>query len=115
MHMPQRPPRATELLPNYISAGKGPNISAKAWSEDRGFEYLSATNDEELDLALKKFIRSDSKSPIILEIFSDMIEDTFILKNFYSKINPYIPTLRERVSAHIPTQIKSMAKRVLRK
>lgn len=115
MHMPNRPPKATQLLPNYISAGKGPKLSAKAWAEDRGFQYLSARDNEELDEALNKFLSPESDQPIILEVFSDMYEDTAILKDFYSKLNPYIPTLREKVVSHIPGPIKTVAKMVLHK
>lgn len=114
MHMPKRPPRATQLLPNYISAGKGPKISAKAWALDREFRYLSVHDNEELDIALDKFLIQDSDRPIIMEVFSDMYKDVEILKEFYSGLHPYVPTLRERISAHVPDSIKNVAKMVLR-
>lgn len=48
-------------------------------------EYLKATNEEELNKALKKFI-SKSDKPIILETFSDANEDANTLKEYW-KIN----------------------------
>lgn len=85
MHMPKRPAFAAEHLPNFISAQH--NTSAKAWAEDRGLIYLSVHSNEELDNAITIFTDINTEGPILLEVFSNMLKDTNIFKNYYSTIN----------------------------
>ena len=61
--------------------------SAKAWAEDRGFEYLSAENGYELDQALEKFVYpSVTRQPILLEVFTDKKTDIEMLKEYYHNL-----------------------------
>lgn len=85
MHMPKRPDFAAEHLPNFISARH--DASVKAWAEDRGFKYLSANTPEEVEVGAKTLTDLSVEGPIILEVFSDMLEDTKIFKNYYATIN----------------------------
>lgn len=85
MHMPKRPDFAAEHLPNFISARH--DASAKAWAEDRGFTYISAHSDEEVESGVKKLTDPDVEGPIILEVFSEMLEDTKIFKEYYAGIS----------------------------
>lgn len=85
MHMPKRPNFAAEHLPNFISARH--NASVKGWAEDRGFKYFSAHTPEEVEVGAKALTDMTVEGPIILEVFSDMLEDTTIFKSYYSKIN----------------------------
>ena len=84
MHMPNRPQFAAEHLPNYISARH--DASAKAWAIDRGFTYLSADNEEDLEKQLDVFVSPYGEKPIILELFSEMLPDTDIFKKYYGTI-----------------------------
>lgn len=84
MHMPKRPELATSLLPNYISAQH--HTSAKAWVEDRGFTYLSAHNEKEVEEGVRKLTDLSVEGPVILEVFTDMLEDTKIFKGYYATI-----------------------------
>ena len=84
MHMPNRPELATSLLPNYISAQH--HTSAKAWVEDRGFTYLSAYNEDEVKEGVKRLTDLSVEGPIILEVFTNMLEDTKIIKGYYATI-----------------------------
>lgn len=85
MHMPNRPDFATEHLPNFISARH--DASVKAWAEDRGFTYICAHTPEEVETGTISLTDTSVNGPIILEVFSDMIEDTKIFKNYYATIN----------------------------
>lgn len=85
MHMPKRPDFAAEHLPNFISAYH--DASAKAWAEDRGFKYLCAHNAEEAEAGAKQLTDLSVEGPIILEVFSEMLEDTKIFKGYYGNIN----------------------------
>lgn len=84
MHMPNRPQFAAEHLPNYISAKHA--ASAKAWAEDRGFKYLSARNQSELEEKISTFVSPSGDGPILMEVFSEMLPDTDIFKEYYGVI-----------------------------
>lgn len=109
MHMPNRPKFAAEHLPNFISAKH--NATAKAWAEDRGFKYLSAKTDSELIDKLDDFVTPDSDQPIILEVFSEMLPDTDIFKQYYGTIRRVSvdKSLRGRAAA-----VKHKVYRILR-
>ena len=85
MHMPKRPSLAASLLPNFISAQH--HTSAKAWAEDRGFKYCSAHNKDEVEKGVKILTDTSVDGPIILEVFTDMLEDTHIFKKYYATIH----------------------------
>ena len=93
MHMPPRPALATSLLPNFISAQH--HTSAKAWAEDRGFKYYSASNKAEVEEGVKKLSDANVNEPLILEVFTDMLEDTRIFKKYYATIHR--ATLEEKL------------------
>jgi len=58
--------------------------NAKAWAEDRGFEYLSAHNDAELSAAATYFTQPEiTKKPLLLEVFTEKNPDIELLKNYY--------------------------------
>ena len=103
MHMPNRPEFALEHLPNYISAKH--NASAKAWAEDRGFKYIAAHSVSEIEEGVKSLCDPDSESPILLEVFSEMLEDTKIIKGYYATIR------REKIDK----SLVGLSKRVIKK
>lgn len=85
MHMPKRPQIAAERLPNFISAQH--DASAKAWSEDRGFVYLAAHSPEEVEIGVKTLTDLQVEGPIILEVFTNFLDDTRIFKGYYATID----------------------------
>ena len=61
--------------------------SAKAWAEDRGFEYLSAHNEGELDTAVAHFVQpSITNRPMLFEVFTDKAQDVEKLKEYYHNL-----------------------------
>lgn len=61
--------------------------SGKAWAEDRGFEYLSAHNEEELNAAVARFTEASITSrPMLLEVFTDKNRDIELLKAYYHNL-----------------------------
>ena len=61
--------------------------TAKAWAEDRGFEYLSARNSEELNAAVTVFTQASVTSrPMLLEVFTDKNLDIEMLKEYYHNL-----------------------------
>lgn len=59
------------LLDHYGSPGvtQHHTTTAEGWVKSLGFEYLSATNKEEYDKNLTKFINKDVNSPLFFEVF----------------------------------------------
>lgn len=61
--------------------------TAKAWAEDRGFEYLSARNCEELNTAVTVFTQASvTNRPMLLEVFTDKNLDIEMLKEYYHNL-----------------------------
>ena len=68
---------------NYISAC-GHNGNAKGWSENCGFTYLSASTKDEL-LQVKNEFLSVNGGPILLEVFTDSIDEQKAYETFSEK------------------------------
>lgn len=61
--------------------------TAKAWAEDRGFEYLSARNSEELNAVVTVFTQASvTNRPMLLEVFTDKNLDIEMLKEYYHNL-----------------------------
>lgn len=61
--------------------------SAKAWAEDRGFEYLSAHTEGELLTVSERFTEpSVTTRPMLLEVFTDKEHDVEYLKAYYRNL-----------------------------
>ena len=61
--------------------------SAEAWAKDRGFEYMKAEDDNELENALTRFMQpSITQQPLLLEVFTDKEKDIELLKDYYRKL-----------------------------
>lgn len=61
------------------------DAKAKAWAESCGFDYLSASNEEELTQAMTSFtsVEPMNEKPMLLEVFTNKDEDIRLLKDYY--------------------------------
>lgn len=61
--------------------------SAKGWAEERGFTYLKVTSQDELNAVLPQFVNPErGTSPLLMEVFTDMENDTKLLKDYYHSL-----------------------------
>ena len=61
--------------------------SAKGWAEERGFQYMKASDTEEWQETLKDFTSpAEYPQPILLEVFTDKDSDTKLLREYYKTI-----------------------------
>lgn len=61
--------------------------SARGWAEERGFLYLKAEDETQLDEAMKTFTQPEFLTqPILLEVFTNKNKDARILKDYYHKL-----------------------------
>ena len=58
--------------------------SAKGWVKSLGFEYLTASTEDEYLKYLPRFLSEDSDSPILFEVFTNKEEDAQTLRSFYN-------------------------------
>ena len=64
------------------------DTSARSWSTERGFGYLSAHNETELEQAMNLFTGNDpSEQPLLLEVFTNKEEDIRQLKSYYKQLS----------------------------
>lgn len=90
--------RNVPTLGEHIAAEH--TTSIKAWAELRGFKYLSATNKNEIDIAIEEMMNFETDSPIILEAFTEKNTD---IKAFNSIAIPYREeTLKQKIWHNIP-------------
>lgn len=69
----------------YITADH--RTCAEGWAKERGFNYLKVENEEQLIVAMKSFTQPEPmEQPVIMEVFTDMNEDSRILKEYYHQL-----------------------------
>lgn len=63
------------------------HTSARAWAEDRGFEYLTAKDGTELESTVRRFIEPNiTDRPMLLEVFTEKEKDVELLKEYYRSL-----------------------------
>lgn len=95
----------------HIAAGHNTKISQ--CKKLNNAKYLSATNQKELEKALKEFVNENSEKPIILETFTNADNDAKTLKEFWNINKEY--TLKDRVKDIAKKALGSKAKAKLKK
>lgn len=72
----------TERSRPFITAPH--RTSARGWAEERGFFYMKAENQEELDEKMQLFTDSnDTLKPMLLEVLTEAEKDTSMLRDYY--------------------------------
>ncbi len=66
-----------------LHIGAAHNRQARGWAESSGYEYLSANDEQSLDIALKSFVSKEHNKPVLLEVFTDMKRDGEHLLSVY--------------------------------
>ena len=61
------------------------NTSAKEWAVSRGFLYFSVNVLDELDNCLDELVKEDSDRPVMVEVFTNKLDDAELLKSFYAE------------------------------
>lgn len=93
-------------LNKYIAAGHSVKIANCCISSQ--FEYMTATDMEELKNRLNSFMKPSDR-PILLEVFTDADKDAKALKKYWLENREEIPGMRISTKA----RVKQFAKRVL--
>ena len=64
------------------------HTSAEAWTEEMGFEYHCARNEEGLADCILALTRTEQQErPVIAEVFTDSGKDAQLLKEYYKSLN----------------------------
>ena len=64
------------------------HTKAELWVKSNDFIYLSASDKQSLQEALKQFMRSDLEKPVFLEVFTEMKTDAEVIYDFYDLSRP---------------------------
>lgn len=64
------------------------NTKAEGWAKECDFKYLKVIDKDTLATALDEFMSFESKTPILLEIFTEMKHDTEVIYEFYNLNKP---------------------------
>jgi 2-succinyl-5-enolpyruvyl-6-hydroxy-3-cyclohexene-1-carboxylate synthase len=99
-------------LDEHIAAAH--QTSVKDWVMSRGFQYLTASDKEEFDKAMIKFISEDSKKPIILEAFTDMEGDAAAIQNILKPYATEDTSIRHKIGSMMPPEVKKTIKKIIK-
>lgn len=77
----------SEAMDGFIACHH--QTQAKEWVLSRGFEYLSASDSEQLDEILETFMNKESNKPLFLEVFTSAEVNPKVFRSYYH----YIKTL----------------------
>ena len=101
---------------NYIGAGRHFGNKSKDlvrhYAEDLGFLYLTASNKDEFEVAVKIFLDPGCDRPIVFECFIDGKDDIRAL-DLLSNIIEYKPSLKSRVGSLLPSGVKEAIRKVI--
>ena len=64
--------------------------SVKGWVESMGYEYMTASDKEELKNALPAFVAKEHEKPVVLEVFTKMKEDGEFTLSIYRELEKCI-------------------------
>lgn len=73
------------------------NRSVKGWVESMGYEYLSASNKDELAKVLPDFVSTNHSKPVVLESFTSMKEDGEFTLSVYRELEKCIKPIIEEL------------------
>ncbi|HDY8232975.1 TPA: hypothetical protein RQL27_002812 [Vibrio vulnificus] len=91
---------------------------AASWAKTLGFEYLSCTNGDELEVAMTKFIAAESSAPIILECFTEPKLESKALELMsnleVSSKESIINSARKIIPTKLEANLKGFAKKIIK-
>lgn len=62
-------------------------VSAKGWATERGFTYLTASNEQELEEAIPLFTRQETtERPMLLEVFTERESGVRLYKEYFNEV-----------------------------
>lgn len=104
---------------DFIAAGghygrKSRNL-VKHYAEDLGFEYLSASNEEEFDNASRRFVDTAMhEKPMLLEVFTDSQKESDALKMVRNLVSGNLKYhARKIIKEHVSVSTISKVKKIL--
>lgn len=68
-----------------INCAANHQVEAKRWVESCGFEYFSASSYEEIDNGILQLLNTDVNKPIILEVFTNLMDDSLELYSYFNQ------------------------------
>ncbi|GHT43460.1 2-succinyl-5-enolpyruvyl-6-hydroxy-3-cyclohexene-1-carboxylate synthase [Bacteroidia bacterium] len=75
----------TEITKKYITAKH--KTSAKDWATENGFLYFGVSNEDDLKKYMPAFADREVKSPILMEVFTDMFRNLYELETYYQSVH----------------------------
>lgn len=61
------------------------STSAKNWTKQQGFIYLTANNEDDLKKHLPTFLSNEITAPVVLEVFTSIDTNSKEIKSFYQQ------------------------------
>lgn len=87
--------------------------SVKGWAEDRGFLYLSCTNQEELNRQMEIFLSEEHNGPVLLEAFTEKETDAQCIREILQPYRTEDTGAVHQIGKYIPKGMKSAIKDIM--
>ncbi len=99
----------------HIAASGHFGESAEGWVRNNKFKYMSVKSKEELDSAVEMLVE-DSGSPIFMEVFTQMGDDSGALKTLIDTNDrcSHSEKITRMIKASMPAEMKKSLKRIIR-
>jgi hypothetical protein len=103
-----------EASNRHIAAAGHFGDSAEGWVRNNHFNYLAVRKKEELDEALRIFVRPSDR-PVLMEVFTTMGDDAGALKSIIdvNDRTPQSQKLARAIKGHIPDDLKKGIKKII--
>lgn len=99
-------------LDEHIAASH--ETSVKDWVISRGFEYLSANNKNEFDVALQRLMCTSSDRPILVEAFTNMDIDAECIKTILDPYKVEDTSFKHQIGKMMPVGMKKTIKKIIK-
>ena len=102
--------KTVNLSDNLVNTSAAHQTSAKGWVESKGFKYFCAHNQEEFDNIIPEFVITNSKLPILFEVFTDMdkdIQQRGLITEFYRTSDA---NRMNKIKSAVPKPLKNLIK-----
>lgn len=94
MHLPL-PEETGPSLGRHVSAQH--SASARGWVESLGMTYIQVDSEEALTPALDILTSTEVEGPVIVEVFTDRLNDVKQFKDYMQSVNRELPRRSERI------------------
>ena len=96
--------------------GNKSNVLVKNYAENLGYEYLSASNKDEFNASIDKFLSDEKQDkPILFEVFTETEDESNALETILNMIVDSKTILKDKVKKAVKEVVGEKGKEIIKK